>query len=255
MLHLDFTKMTVVVTGGGSGIGYAIAASFFACGAHVVLCGRRERLLKQAVRNIEKGVTTDGHGKIIAIVCDMSREEDVEMLIQKTIKQFSHLDIFINNAGTWMPTPIHEVKESDILTLVKDNLVTTILGTKYAAQCMDNGGVIVNIGSFAGILPKHGSSVYSSVKSAVQQFTRSSAAELAEKKIRVNCVIPGVIRTPMTSDDIDEHIDDVLRTIPWGRVGTAEEVAHSVLFLASPLAQYITGANLEVTGGKYAIQL
>lgn len=255
MLHIDFTKKTVVVTGGGSGIGYAIATSFYACGANVVLCGRREPLLKQAVTDIEKSITVDDHGKIIAIVCDMSKEKDVEMLIQKTITQFSQLDIFINNAGVWMPTSIQKVKESDILALVKDNLVTTILGTKYAAQRMSNGGVIVNIGSFAGILPQRGSSVYSAVKSAVCQFTRSSAAELAEKKIRVNCVIPGVIRTPMTSDNIDEHMDQILRVIPLGRIGTAEDVAHSVLFLASSLAQYITGANLEVTGGKYAIQL
>lgn len=253
MLHLDFTKKTVIVTGGGSGIGYAIAKSFFDCGAHVVLCGHRGSILKQAVRKIERDAV-DGHGKVIAFTCDMSLEKDTAILVKKTLKQFSRLDIFVNNAGMWKPTPIHAIKEADIFSLVKNNLVTTIFGTKYAAHGMKNGGVIINIGSFAGILPMRDSSVYSSIKSSVGQFTRSSAAELA-KKIRVNCVIPGVIRTPMTSDYIDEHKGQILKTIPLGRIGTAEEVAHSVLFLASDLARYITGASLEVTGGKYATQL
>ena len=254
MLHLDFTKKTVIVAGGGSGIGYAIAKSFFARGANVVICGRRESVLNQAVENIEKKAKK-GHGKIVAIQCDMSKEENVLALIKKTLTKFSRLDVFINSAGTWVPAPIHALKEDDILNLVKDNLITTILGTKHAAQGMDNGGVIVNIGSFAGILPQRGASIYSSIKSALHHFTRSSAVELAEKQIRVNCVIPGVIRTPMTSDYIDENMDKLLQAIPLGRVGTAEDVAHSVLFLSSDLAQYITGTSLEVTGGKYATQL
>jgi 3-oxoacyl-[acyl-carrier protein] reductase len=255
MLNIDFSKKTVIVTGGGTGIGYAIAESFFACGANVVLCGRREDILKQAIKDIEKKTKTNSQGKIIAIACDMSKEEDVKMLMQKTVEKFSKLDIFINNAGVWTETPIEKMKESDISNLIQSNLVATILGTKHSAQSMKNGGVIVNIGSFAGILAKRGSSVYSAVKSAVGQFTRSSAAELAEKGIRVNAVIPGVIRTPMTSDHIDEHMDEIIRAIPLGRVGEAKEVAHSVLFLASNLAEYITGDSIEVTGGKYTAQL
>ena len=253
-MKIDLKEKVVIVTGAANGIGYAIAKAFFNCGAKVVICGRREPLLKQAIKDIEKEVK-EGHGKIVSIRCDMSKEEDVRILVQKTIAVFQRLDIFINNAGTWSSTPIHEVKEEDIMTLVKNNLVTTILGTKYAAEGMKDNGVIINIGSFAGILPQRGSSIYASVKSAVHNFTRSSAAELAGKKIRVNCVIPGVIRTSMTSDLIDKNTSEILLAIPLGRVGTPEDVAPSVLFLASDLAQYITGASLEVTGGKYAIQL
>ena len=255
MFQLDFTKKTVIVTGGGSGIGYAIAEAFFACGANVVLCGRREEVLKSAVLKIEDSNNNSDRGEVIYVVADMSREDDVEMLVQRTVEQFSQLDVFINNAGEWMSSPILEIKESDILTLVKNNLVATILGTKYAALSMAEGGVIINIGSFAGILPQRNSSVYASVKSAVHQFTKSSAAELAEKGIRVNCVIPGVIRTAMTSDYIDSNIDNILRAIPLGRVGTTGEVAHSVLFLSSDIAKYTTGASLQVSGGKYVIQL
>src|SRR3989338_11617827 len=99
MFQLDFTKKTVIVTGGGSGIGYAIAEAFFACGANVVLCGRREEVLKSAVLKIEDSNNNSDRGEVIYVVADMSREDGVEMLVQRTVEQFSQLDVFINNAG------------------------------------------------------------------------------------------------------------------------------------------------------------
>lgn len=254
MLQLDFTKKTVVITGGGSGIGLAIAEAFFDSGANVVIVGRREDVLKQAVTEIQNG-RKENEGEIVSIVCDMSKEDDVRKLVEQVIGRFSRLDVFVNNAGAWIPAHIQEVKENDILEMVKNDLLTAILGTKHASLSMKNGGVIVNIGSFAGIMPQYGASIYASLKSAVHHFTRSAAAELAEKNIRVNCVIPGVIRTAMTSDYIEQNMDKILAPIPLRRIGTEKEVANGVLFLASDLAQYITGASLEVTGGKYSTQI
>jgi 3-oxoacyl-[acyl-carrier protein] reductase len=120
---------------------------------------------------------------------------------------------------------------------------------------MKKSGVIINIGSFAGIIPMKNASLYSSYKSSINSFTKSAATELADLNIRVNCVIPGVIRTSMTSDYIDDNYDKLISAIPLNRIGTTEEVANTVLFLCSDMASYITGAILEVTGGKYITQI
>src|SRR3989344_1186686 len=142
MLHLDFTKKTVVVTGGASGIGLATAKAFLNCGANVVICDRRKAVLEKAVRDIKKDIKS--RERILAVTCDMSREKDVSVLVNKTLKKFSGLDIFVNNAGTWLHTPVESLKEKDISTILGDNLVTTILGTKHAARNMTKGGVIIN---------------------------------------------------------------------------------------------------------------
>lgn len=254
MLKLDFTNKTAVISGGGTGIGFSIAKSFLSSGANIIISGRREKMLKKAVEEL-KNHKKNELNKIIGISCDMSLEKDVIELIDKTINQFSNLDIFVNNASVWFTKSILDLTEEDISSSFSNILKSTIIGTKFASQAMTRGGVIINMASFAGIMAMKNASLYSSFKSGVINFTRSAASELAELNIRVNCVIPGVIRTPMTSNYIDENYDKIVMPIPLKRVGKIEEVANGVLFLSSELASYITGACLEITGGKYSTQL
>ena len=254
MLKLDFTNKTVIVTGGGTGIGSTIVKSFIANEANVVITGRREDILNREINEVVKN-RDSYYDKIMAIPCDMSLERSINELIRRTQERFKHLDIFINNSGVWSLSSILDLTEDEIVYSFNNILKSTILGTKISAKSMMNGGVIINIGSFAGLMPMKNASLYSCFKSSVNSFTRSAASELASLNIRVNCVIPGVIRTPMTSEYIDQHYEKLIQSIPLKRVGKAEEVANAVLFLSSDLASYITGATLEITGGKYAVQL
>src|SRR3989338_7683373 len=137
MLSIYFTKKTVVVTGGGSGIGLATAKAFLNCGANVVICDRRKSVLEKATQDIKNNIKS--RERILAVHCDMSREKNVSMLVNKTLKKFSHLDIFVNNAGAWVHTPVLSLKETDISNMINNNLITTILGTKHAARSMAKG--------------------------------------------------------------------------------------------------------------------
>ena len=253
-MNLDFQDKVALISGGGTGIGLTIARSFLLSGANVVITGRREEVLEKSTHVLIKELG-DIDSEISFMSCDMSALESVKKVLNKTLEQFGKLDYFINNSGVWSIKQIVNITEDEITYSFENILKSTIIGTQIAANSMEKGGVIINIGSFAGIMPMKNASLYSSFKSSINSFTKSAAAELSSLNIRVNCVIPGVIRTSMTSDYIDDNYDKLISTIPLNRIGTTEEVANSVLFLCSDMATYITGAILEVTGGKYLTQL
>ena len=254
MSSFDFTDKTVIVTGGGTGIGFEIARSFVLCGAKVTIAGRRKDVLEEALLQIKKKIPKS-EDNIISLTCDMSNEQSVNDLFQTVQSTFNNIDILINNCGTWSLGSINELKDSEIDNHFNNILKSTILGTKFASTYLGEFGAIVNVGSFAGILPMKNASIYSSFKSAINVFTKSSATEFGKLGIRVNCITPGVIRTPMTSQYIDDNYEKIIKPIALERAGNCEEVANGVLFLCSDLASYITGAILEITGGKYATQL
>ena len=253
MSSFDFTDKTVIVTGGGTGIGFEIANSFVSCGAKVTIVGRRKDILEKALLHMIKKIPKS-EDNIISLTCDMSNEQSVSDLFQTVQSTFNNIDILINNCGTWSLGSINELKDSEIDAHFNNILKSTILGTKFASSYLGEFGAIVNVGSFAGILPMKNASIYSSFKSAINVFTKSSATEFGKLGIRVNCITPGVIRTPMTSQYIDDNYDKIIEPIALGRVGSCEEVANAVLFLCSDLASYITGTVLEITGGKYMTQ-
>ena len=251
---MNFSKKVVLVSGGGAGIGLTIAKSFLVSGANVVITGRREEVLEKASQTLVKELG-DIDKRFTFMSCDMSELSSVENVASNTLKQFGKLDILVNNSGVWSTKKIVDISEDEITYNFENILKSTIIGTQVAANSMEKNGVIINIGSFAGIMPMKNASLYSSFKSSINSFTKSAATELASLNIRVNCVLPGVIRTSMTSEYIDDNYEKLISAIPLNRIGTTEEVANSVLFLCSDLASYITGAILEVTGGKYITQM
>lgn len=254
MICFDFRNKNVLITGGATGIGFAMARSFFECGANIVISGRREDVLDKAAEKILKSIPKSSN-TILAIPSDMASEKSVSRLFADILNTFSSLDIVVNNAGVWSLSPILGITENEIISMFDNNVRSTILGTQAAARNMKRGGVIINMGSFAGVMAMKNASLYSSFKSSVMSFTRSAASEFAHLNIRVNCVIPGVIRTPMTDDYIKKNYESIIFPIPLKRVGKEEDVAHGVLFLASEYASYITGTCLEITGGKYSTQM
>jgi NAD(P)-dependent dehydrogenase (short-subunit alcohol dehydrogenase family) len=243
----DFSGQTFIVTGGGTGIGLSISKTLLENGANVMICGRRSSILSKAQEEI-------GSNKLDIFQADLSHEQGVQGLIEKTQEKFGGLQGYINNSGSWNLCPIKNLDYTETMGLVQNNLMTTILGTKHAANAMKKGGCIINMGSYAGLNPMRHGSIYSCIKSGVVTFTRSSASELAEDGIRVNCVIPGVIQTDMTKDHIRANKSELLKPIALKRIGTCQDVANGVAFLCSAHASYITGTTLEITGGKFLTQ-
>jgi len=254
MKEYNFIGKTIVITGGATGIGFVIAKTFSQLGANIVICGRRESKLNKAERSLvnTRNIVQEN---IMSVVCDMSLENEVSLMIDKILQRFFSVDIFINNASVWSLLSILELTGEDIDYAFNNTLKSTVIGTKFAASAMNkNGGSIINISSFAGLMAQKNASLYACFKAAIVSFTKSSAAELAEQNIRVNCVTPGVIRTPMTDDYINENYQRLIQPISLKRIGMAEEVANGVVFFASEYSSYITGENLCITGGKYLIQ-
>lgn len=255
--HLDFSGQVAIVTGGGTGIGRTVALSLFARGAAgVVLAGRRADVLARTAAEI------DPTGRRIATVAgDVSRREVAFSLTRTAVERFGGVDILINNAGIFRPTPFLEHTEAD----VDAYLGVGIKGPFFAAQAAipeiskRGGGSIVNVGSMWALIAVGAtpSSAYSAGKGGLHALTRNLAIEFAAAGIRVNAVAPAVVETPVFDTFLTpEQVESVLPTFnafhPLGRNGQATDVAEAILFLASRAASWITGAILPVDGGVTA---
>ncbi len=253
----DFTKKNVLITGGASGIGLEIAHKFYKLGANIILCGRDSKKFQNAEDAILK-CSSNPDRKIFTYQCNMANEENVIQMINFIKNEFDDINILVNNCSTWFFSSILDLELKDIDEAFNNILKSTIVGTKNVAQIMKNNegdySSIVNISSFAGIMPQKSSSIYSCLKAAVINFTKSSASELVEYGIRVNCITPGVINTNMTNEYIENNKNKLLKPISMNRFGDMEEIANAVVFLSSKYAEYINGENLYVTGGKYITQ-
>jgi len=239
-----FSSKTVLVTGGSSGIGLAIARRFAHEGAHVFITARRETQLAEAA-------TLTG-GQVEAIAGDQTRTSDLARLFESIRARAGHLDILVNSSGVAEPASLDETTEEHVDRAFGLNVRAMVFTVQHAIRHMREGGAIVLIGSIAGGMANPGYGTYSASKAAVRAYARTWNTELAPRGIRVNTLSPGPTDTPM----FDQVSDDVRQTlsaqIPARRLGNPDEVAAAALFLASHDSTYVGGAELVIDGGMSA---
>jgi 3-oxoacyl-[acyl-carrier protein] reductase len=242
----DFSGETVLITGGGSGIGAVTAAAFAAAGARVVIAARnRERL--------EATAAAIGHD-CQAIVADVTDEAQCQALVGEVVARHGTIDVLVNNAGGGRHAGIAKFRTDKWLNEFDLNMHSAFYCARAAAEPMvrQGKGAIVNISSLAGVHGTMGCAPYSAAKAGLQMFTRVAAAEWGPKGLRVNCVAPGMIATELARANWAKTGFDATSAataFPLRRPGLPEEVAQAVLFLAGDGASYITGETLVVGGG------
>jgi NAD(P)-dependent dehydrogenase (short-subunit alcohol dehydrogenase family) len=242
-----FTNKVTLITGAASGIGRSAAIAFAAEGARVAILDRSADGLK----TVESSVKNAG-GEVLTITCDVSSPDQVELAVKQIVDRFGRLDIAFNNAGVEnKAAPVHEVDLAEWDRILGINLRGTFICMKHelAQMVKQGGGVVVNTSSGAGIRGVAGGAAYAASKHAIIGLTRSAALDYAKQNIRVNAVLPGNIETPMmdrfTGGDIQKAID----LEPVGRLGKPEEIAEAVLWMASDLGGFVTGAATVIDGG------
>lgn len=242
-----FAGRSVLVTGGGSGIGRAAALAYGREGAMVAVAGRGVDELEETVRRIG-----EAGGRALAIRCDVAVAGEVEALVARVTAEFGRLDAAFNNAGVEGKfAPIGELSGEDFDHVVGVNLKGVWLSIKYEAAAMKRGGAIVNTASWLADRAVGGSSAYTASKGALLAMTRSLAVELGPQGIRINTILPGIIATPMF-DRLGGN-DDLSATLaaatPLRRVGEPADVGDVAVWLSSEEARFVTGQNLLVDGG------
>jgi meso-butanediol dehydrogenase / (S,S)-butanediol dehydrogenase / diacetyl reductase len=255
----NFAGKRVLVTGGATGIGFAIGQEFLLAGAQVTFLGRDEQSLEKAV---SAASAASGNGKALSLTCDLAKPPDIVRAAQAATELMGGVDILVNNAGVGGSRELVELSDEELDLHLNVNLRATILLTRGLLRGMleQGEGVVINISSQAGKRGFPGITHYSASKAGVIGFTRSLAAEVAPR-VRVNAVCPGMVLTAMmqnniqqTSDEKNISLDDARAEwssgIPLGRMQQPVDVANAVLFLASDAATEITGVALDVSGGQ-----
>ncbi len=238
-----------VVTGASKGIGASIALHLAAEGAKIIV---NYSSSKEGSDRVVKEIKQGG-GEAIAIQANMSSQKEIQRLFSETLKAFGKLDILINNAGIYNLGTIEEITPEHFHKMFDLNVLGLLLATQEAVKCFGtNGGSIINISSVASTSPSPGYSVYSATKGAVDAITRSHAAELGPRKIRVNSINPGLVETEGThSGGFTEgkFLQEIIERTPLGRIGQPQDIAQAAVFLASDDASWMTGESLFITGG------
>lgn len=254
----ELAQQVAIVTGASSGIGLASAKALASAGATVVVNHLPTSLRKAeaVVHEIE-----NAGGRAIAIAADVAREDQVEAMFAETLDRFGRLDLLVNNAGIERPSPIRDMTLADWQAVIDVNLTGQFLCSRAAIRAFLKRetaekpataiGSIVFIGSVHQVIPWAFQVNYAASKGGVALLMQSLAQEVAPMKIRVNSVAPGAIRTPINREawDSDERMAELLKLIPYGRIGEPEDVGRAVVWLASAASDYVTGATLFIDGG------
>jgi meso-butanediol dehydrogenase / (S,S)-butanediol dehydrogenase / diacetyl reductase len=236
---------TAIITGGGSGIGLATARAFCKEGAKVILFGRREEKLVSAANELGDSV--------LIVQGDMTHNDDLDQLINKTLNNFKGIDILVNSAGLFNGAPLHEISDSHWDEMMDINIRSVFQLTRRVLPIMmaQKSGSIVHISSILGLIAVPQVAAYNVSKGALNQFSRSIAVEYGSYGIRSNSICPGLIETDMTADLMKDTalMQEWSKEYPIGRFGKPEDVASACLFLASDESSFITGTTLPVDGG------
>lgn len=237
---------TAIVTGGGQGIGRAIALRLAEHGANVAVVDVVEDTAAAVASEVEaKGV------KALALACDVRSLDACAEMVSKVVEALGSLDILVNNAGVTRDNLLMRMKEEDWDFVLSVNLKGVFNCCKAAARTMtkQRAGSIVNISSVVGLMGNAGQANYSASKAGVIGLTKTLAKEFGSRGVKVNAVAPGFIQTAMTDKLPEESRKQLEQLIPFQQLGTADHVADTVLFLASPLSDYVTGEVIRVDGG------
>jgi 3-oxoacyl-[acyl-carrier protein] reductase len=245
---LDFSGKVVLVTGSSRGIGAAMIQAFAQRGARCVV-----NYIADA--NGQNQSDAEGVAKAmkdaLVVECDVTNPEQAEAMMSQINEKLGGLDVLVNNSGIIRDRTMKKLTLADFESVVRVNLTGTFNVTQKAAAVLRNGGRVINLSSVSGQMGLFGQANYSSSKAAIIALTKVSARELARQQITVNAIAPGFIDVGMSKGMPDEVTENFKKQIPLGRMGEASEIVDAALFLASPMASYITGHVLNVNGGYY----
>lgn len=244
---MTLSGKTALITGGSSGIGLATAKLFQEHGARVAITGTDQAKLDKARAELK--------GLAVAIRADVTKVGDMTRMAEEVQAAFGSLNIFFANAGTALATPLGSTEEAAYTRLMDVNVKGVFFSVQAVVPLMPPGGSIILNTSWLDRRGIAGRAILSASKAAVRSFTRTFAAELALKKIRVNAVSPGSIITPLhrgnrSQEDFKAYVEATSKIIPAGRMGTAGDIANAALFLASDASSYMLGAEVIVDGGR-----
>src|SRR5436309_8072434 len=245
---LDFTGKVVLVTGSSCGLGAAMIKAFGNRGAQCVVnyvvdpAGQNKADAESVAKELNDP---------LVIECDVTKPEQVESMMMEIGDKRGGLDVLVNNSGIIRDRTIKKMTLGEFESVLRVNLVGTFNVTQKAGAVLHNGGRVINLSSVSGQLGLFGQANYSSSKAGIIALTKVSARELARNQITVNAVAPGFIDVGMSKGMPDEVTQTFIKQIPLGRLGEANEIVNAILFLASPMASYVTGHILNVNGGYY----
>lgn len=245
---LDFTGKVVLVTGSSRGLGAAMIQAFGARGANCVVnfIGDPNGQNKSEAESVAAGLKDP-----LVIECDVTNREQTEALMKQIAERFGGLDVLVNNSGIIRDRTMKKMTLEEFESVVRVNLAGTFNVTQQAATVLRASGRVINLSSVSGQMGLFGQANYSSSKAAIIALTKVSARELARQQITVNAIAPGFIDVGMSKGMPEEVTESFKKQIPLGRLGDAKEIVDAALFLASPMASYITGHVLNVNGGFY----